>query len=1212
MPFSRMEPRRGGSRSQRGHHVHSTSASPFSSSSSSSSSSDDEELLSSEEDDGGPDEERGAAAALRRRRQRAQREQMRPGCCQTMLLLVPALLATAMSGVVGACRRRCCSGAARQDAAEHRHGADKNTQGYTEASSESDSSEDGFGSANELEPVALQPRRQREPQPQSPPQKKQRQRQRQLQQRIDDDDESTLSDSSSEDQFVSPHHTEPAAPAADPRRGPAQRNRQQQRRATSPAPAPAAQNRTKLSLRPAQPVQSSSSDSDSDSEDFASPTSQQDVSDDLPPSPHRATTAPTSSFSSFFTSSRSSTRGGSGDPSDEISALRRVRQHSDLRASAGSDASQPHVEEWSAHHPHDDDNSRKRAGQSGDAWLGTRGTGGAELIHQLAETLRQRESISEEADSFIDPDFPPQNSSLYRLGSSKSGSSRDGAPLGSVFLNSSSRGAHGDTAAAEQQRKRPVVWCRAAELGLKAELQYTRYEMRLFAMQLACEKRSFSKTGSGQTKRKHEKQKRFCRSASTKGKDVVGADAIRRLVEDGTLTDDTLVFFPYKTEKGERHADWHGTHRRWAECRHEFVGGELPHRGGRGGRDRGNRLKVWHDGDVRPSDIRQGLLGDCYLMAACASIALLPPEYLVHDLIIDCSDVGLFGVKFYLCGRWISVAIDDRFPCVVSGGILRPCFAQPSSDGALWTCIIEKAFAKLMGSFEAIIGGQAVDAQNYLCAGDIETLELDGGVSLTDDAATKHDSSSSGSGGKSNRKELEKEDPAEHIWRELCHRVPLPRDRETSPMVSAGGQRGSSDGGGGGGGTAAFFSCAVANSRIGAATTAGLNAEHQYSVLGAIELASSGERIIELRDPHGKCEWSGAYSVADTGRWTSALKREVLGSSRLSVPEDGSAFLSWSDFTALFSEIGVCSAFPQEEEERRGVVRRESVLGRWEAGVTAGGKHGIETFRFNPAFSLCLLRGRGGGSGRGRRRGASGSPSGGGKERVKVTLSQPDTRSMAQHARGHGGGADDDAPWEDMYLYCLTEATYERITAPRTTVPTSATASTKASRLSGRLLRSRSKQVESAADPYLPDWSREISPVLRLRRRLGQAELELEPGERYILVACAWAPGVSDAPESDRATTGTRSGGSSIAGVGNEWDFCITMHASADLVELAPLDLDSELRRRGLGPPSAEQRRQMQSLRSRDARCTVCERGFQPGDAHFEVPEGQVSMHVIL
>jgi hypothetical protein len=38
----------------------------------------------------------------------------------------------------------------------------------------------------------------------------------------------------------------------------------------------------------------------------------------------------------------------------------------------------------------------------------------------------------------------------------------------------------------------------------------------------------------------------------------------------------------------------------------------------------------------------------------------------------------------------------------------------------------------------------------------------------------------------------------------------------------------------------------------------------------------------------------------------------------------------------------------------------------------------------------------------------------------------------------------------------------------------------------------------------------------------------------------------------------------------------------------------------------------MQSLRSRDARCTVCERGFQPGDAHFEVPEGQVSMHVIL
>ena len=105
--------------------------------------------------------------------------------------------------------------------------------------------------------------------------------------------------------------------------------------------------------------------------------------------------------------------------------------------------------------------------------------------------------------------------------------------------------------------------------------------------------------------------------AASRGEDVVGSDSIRQLVKDGTLNDDTLVFFPYKTEHGRRHPGWHGTHRRWAECRREFVGGELPP-------DNTAKLKVWHNGDVQPSDIKQGLLGDCYLMAACASIALLP------------------------------------------------------------------------------------------------------------------------------------------------------------------------------------------------------------------------------------------------------------------------------------------------------------------------------------------------------------------------------------------------------------------------------------------------------------------------------------------------------------------------------------------------------------------------------------------------------------
>ena len=672
---------------------------------------------------------------------------------------------------------------------------------------------------------------------------------------------------------------------------------------------------------------------------------------------------------------------------------------------------------------------------------------------------------------------------------------------------------------------------------------------------------------------------------ASRGNNIVGPDSIRQLVKNGTLNDDTLVFFPYKTEQGRRHLGWHGTHRRWAECKHEFAGGELSqeHRSSR--TEKRAQLKVWHEGDVQPSDIKQGLLGDCYLMAACASIALLPPAYLVHDLIIDESDVGLFGVKFYFAGRWMSVVIDDWFPCIICGGVLRPCFAQPSSDGALWTCIIEKAFAKLMGSFEAIIGGEAVDAQNYLCAGDIETRELNGEASLQDSVATEDNPASSSTQRKREKPMQQgvKQDAAEQIWLELCDRVPLPRDRSASSIAIDGGQHT---------GAAAFFSCAVASSKTSAAASSGLNAQHQYSILGAIELVSSGERIIELRDPHGKCEWNGAFCPTDT-RWTSAVKREIFGSSRQSVPESGCAFMRWVDFRSFFDEIGICSAFPQAQAQ--GVVRRESVLGRFDA-HSSGGKHGLDTFKFNPAFSLHMLAGR---SSQGKRRAASNER----RVRVKVTLSQPDTRPIKRSDVAGGGAHGHALPWEDMYLYCLTASTYQRLTAPRTLAR--GTESSKrnirggASRLSGMLPSQRPTQPVEPSDPYLPDWVREISPTLRLRRRLGQAELDLDPQEHYVLVACPWGPGVSYTADSERSTTNGRT---SIGGLGNGWDFCITLHASAE-VQLSPFESD-----RSAELPGTEQRQLMQSLRPRQACCFICERGFETGEAHYEVPEGHTHL----
>jgi hypothetical protein len=82
--------------------------------------------------------------------------------------------------------------------------------------------------------------------------------------------------------------------------------------------------------------------------------------------------------------------------------------------------------------------------------------------------------------------------------------------------------------------------------------------------------------------------------------------------------------------------------------------------------------------DLAPEDVAQGKLGDCYFLAALASLASAADDHLLKDLIIeDGQDVGLFGVKFFVSGCWVTVVVDDWFPCVQDeSGAWRPIFAS--------------------------------------------------------------------------------------------------------------------------------------------------------------------------------------------------------------------------------------------------------------------------------------------------------------------------------------------------------------------------------------------------------------------------------------------------------------------------------------------------------------------------------------------------------
>lgn len=107
-------------------------------------------------------------------------------------------------------------------------------------------------------------------------------------------------------------------------------------------------------------------------------------------------------------------------------------------------------------------------------------------------------------------------------------------------------------------------------------------------------------------------------------------------------------------------------------------------------------------------DIDQGGLGDCYLMAAISSLAEFPER--IKKLFINKSinASGIYGLVFYINGEATPVIVDDHFMFSDNG---RPNFAQ-FTQGKFWVSIIEKAWAKILGSYERIISGYTADPSN--------------------------------------------------------------------------------------------------------------------------------------------------------------------------------------------------------------------------------------------------------------------------------------------------------------------------------------------------------------------------------------------------------------------------------------------------------------------------------------------------------------------
>ena len=141
-----------------------------------------------------------------------------------------------------------------------------------------------------------------------------------------------------------------------------------------------------------------------------------------------------------------------------------------------------------------------------------------------------------------------------------------------------------------------------------------------------------------------------------------------------------------------------------------------------------------------PGGVVQGRAADCYLLSAVG--AAMRSVDVRKDLIDESLEAaGIYGVSFFIRGKWRMVWVDSFFPCSPQPPpppppqqqqqqeqrSWVPLFARSSGDREAWLMVVEKAFAKLQGgSYEALEGGTAAWALSLLTGGVATTHVLPG------------------------------------------------------------------------------------------------------------------------------------------------------------------------------------------------------------------------------------------------------------------------------------------------------------------------------------------------------------------------------------------------------------------------------------------------------------------------------------------------------
>lgn len=123
---------------------------------------------------------------------------------------------------------------------------------------------------------------------------------------------------------------------------------------------------------------------------------------------------------------------------------------------------------------------------------------------------------------------------------------------------------------------------------------------------------------------------------------------------------------------------------------------------------------VLKDGKAGMS-VRQGSIGDCYLISAIGALGRDRIKQILGDP--SSYPAGAYMVKFNKFNRDIHVIVDSQFPVFSNDAANQWLFGRSEDEKELFCNIIEKAYAKLYGGYQNIVGGKVALALSEMTGG---------------------------------------------------------------------------------------------------------------------------------------------------------------------------------------------------------------------------------------------------------------------------------------------------------------------------------------------------------------------------------------------------------------------------------------------------------------------------------------------------------------